>query len=69
MLVAGVHPKIAIERLGYSDISLTLQTYSHVTATMQQASAEALDALLPPQIVDNAPRRGAKPAQSNSEKP
>jgi hypothetical protein len=26
----GVHPKVASERLGHADITLTLRTYSHV---------------------------------------
>jgi len=30
LLVAGVHPKVVQERLGHSQISLTLDTYSHV---------------------------------------
>jgi integrase len=30
MLAAGVHPKIASERLGHSTIGITLDLYSHV---------------------------------------
>jgi integrase len=30
LLARGVHPKIVQERLGHSQISLTLDTYSHV---------------------------------------
>ena len=39
LLLAGVHPKIAQERLGHSTISITLDLYSHVTATMQEDAA------------------------------
>jgi integrase len=44
LLLAGVHPKIAQERLGHSTISTTLDLYSHVTATMQEDAAGRLDA-------------------------
>jgi integrase len=43
LLVAGVHPKVAQERLGHSSISVTLDLYSHVTATMQEDAATRLD--------------------------
>lgn len=40
LLQAGVNPKIVQERLGHSNISTTLDIYSHVTPTIQ---AEAID--------------------------
>ena len=43
LLVAGVHPKVAQERLGHSSISVTLDLYSHVTATMHEDAATKLD--------------------------
>lgn len=46
MLGAGIHPKIAQERLGHSTISTTLDLYSHVSDTMQQDAATRLDAIL-----------------------
>ena len=48
MLKHGVHPKIVQERLGHSDIALTLNTYSHVLPTMQNEAAAKLDELLTP---------------------
>ena len=48
MLKQGVHPKIMQERLGHSDITLTLNTYSHVLPTMQNEAAAKLDELLTP---------------------
>ena len=36
----SVHPKVASERLGHADITLTLQTYSHVLPQMQQQAAD-----------------------------
>lgn len=44
LLAAGIHPKIAQERLGHSTISTTLDLYSHVTDTMQDEAATKLDA-------------------------
>jgi integrase len=44
LLAAGVHPKIAQERLGHSTISITMDLYSHVTETMQEDAAARLDA-------------------------
>jgi len=46
MLQQGVHPKVVQERLGHADISLTLNTYSHVIPSMQDEAAEKLDELL-----------------------
>ena len=46
LLQQGVHPKIVQERLGHSQISLTLDTYSHVLPTMQQEAADKMDAIL-----------------------
>ena len=45
-LQAGVHPKVVQERLGHSDISITLQTYSHVLPGMQEEAAEQVASLL-----------------------
>jgi integrase len=50
LLLAGVHPKIAQERLGHATITTTLDLYSHVTETMQSNAAERLDAILRPAI-------------------
>lgn len=46
LLLAGEHPKKVAERLGHADISLTLNTYSHVLPGMQREGAEKLEALL-----------------------
>jgi integrase len=50
LLLAGVHPKVAQERLGHSSITTTLDLYSHVTDTMQTDAAQRLDAALRPAI-------------------
>lgn len=46
MLAAGVHPKIASERLGHSTIGITLDLYSHVMPGMQADAAEQVDAAI-----------------------
>ncbi|MDQ3696220.1 MAG: site-specific integrase [Chloroflexota bacterium] len=46
LLAAGIHPKVVQERLGHSDISMTLNRYSHVMPGMQQQAADALDAAI-----------------------
>jgi integrase len=43
LLVAGVHPKVAQERLEHSTVTTTLDLYSHVAATMQENAAGRLD--------------------------
>lgn len=45
LLAQGVHPKIVSERLGHSQVGITLDTYSHVLPTMQREAADRLDAL------------------------
>ncbi len=46
MLANGVHPKIAQERLGHADVSMTLNRYSHVTMDMQRDAADQLDTMI-----------------------
>jgi integrase len=43
MLAAGIHPKIASERLGHAKVGTTLDLYSHVLPGMQAEAAEAVD--------------------------
>lgn len=46
LLELGVHPKVVQERLGHSNISTTMNIYSHVTPTMQQDAVARLGELL-----------------------
>lgn len=46
LLQAGVHPKVVQERLGHSTIQVTMDTYSHVTPTMQRDASERIDAIV-----------------------
>ena len=48
MLKAGIHPKIVQERLGHSNIQITLDTYSHVAPGLQEAAAVRFDELVNP---------------------
>lgn len=43
LLSQGVHPKVVQERLGHSQISVTLDTYSHVLPTLQKEAAQKID--------------------------
>ena len=45
LLVLGVHPKVVQELLGHTNISITLNTYSHVLPSMQQEAMDKLDGL------------------------
>jgi len=46
LLSMGTHPKIVQELLGHSQISLTLDTYSHVLPGLQRQAVDDLGALL-----------------------
>jgi integrase len=46
MLMQGTHPKVVQERLGHSQISVTLDTYSHVLPSLQAEAAEKIDELI-----------------------
>jgi integrase len=41
-LKGDMHPKVASERLGHASVAITLDLYSHVTATMQREAVEAI---------------------------
>jgi integrase len=45
-LRAGVHPRVVQERLGHANVSITLDTYSHVDLDMQAAAAARVTALV-----------------------
>ncbi len=46
LLSAGENPKVVSERLGHASIVLTLDTYSHVLPTMQEAATEKLEKMM-----------------------
>ncbi len=46
LLIAGVHPKVVQERLGHSQITTTLDIYSHTVPSLQKEAAEKFDKIL-----------------------
>jgi integrase len=46
LLAAGTHPKVVQDLLGHSTITLTLDTYSHLTQPLHEQAARTMDALL-----------------------
>jgi len=53
MLKQGIHPKVVQERLGHASIQMTLDTYSHVAPSIQEAAAQSFDKLLNKSISSN----------------
>jgi hypothetical protein len=43
LLGQGVHPRCALETLGHSQVSLTLDTYSHILPSLQAEAARQMD--------------------------
>ena len=43
LLHQGINPKVVSEMLGHSNITMTLETYSHVLPDMQESATTALD--------------------------
>ena len=46
LLAQSVHPRVVMEILGHSQISLTMDTYSHVMPSLQREAAQGIDAVL-----------------------
>ena len=45
LLGENIHPKVVAERLGHSDVTLTLNTYSHLLPRLQADAARRIDDL------------------------
>jgi integrase len=43
LIQAGVNPRVVQQRLGHSDVSITLNTYTHVLPDMDKDAAQKLD--------------------------
>ena len=43
LLTQGVHPRVVMDTLGHSQVSLTLDTYSHVIPGLRADAADRLD--------------------------
>lgn len=59
LLAQGVHPRLVMEILGHSSISLTMNTYSHVLPTMQDEVAAKIDVILRPTAESSTPASSA----------
>jgi len=46
LCIQGVHPRVAMETLGHSQIGLTMNLYTHVASELQREAAVKIDALL-----------------------
>jgi integrase len=46
LLAQGVNPRVVMETLGHSQVSLTLNTYSHVLPSLQRDAAARMNAVL-----------------------
>lgn len=75
MLSAGLSPEVAQERLGHSDVSVTMGVYSHVTHEARSGAAEAIEGLLgptgttkrtPPSVCPMPPPCRSSPTRSRS---
>jgi integrase len=54
LLAQGVAPRVVMETLGHSQISLTMNTYSHVIPALGRAAADQMDVALGPRPADVA---------------
>jgi integrase len=54
LLAQGVAPRVVMETLGHSQISLTLNTYSHVIPALGREAANRMDEMLRPHTTDLA---------------
>ena len=67
LLKAGIHSKIVSERLGYANIGITLNTYSHVPPGLQERAAQCFDEMLEARaIVEDVSKMFAKGSGSDS---
>ena len=46
LLAQGVPARVVMETLGHSQISLTMNTYSHVVPALQREAADRMEAVL-----------------------
>lgn len=58
LLAQGVHPKLVQEQLGHSQISVTLDLYSHVLPILHKEAADQMDAVLGGQLKARATGNG-----------
>lgn len=54
LLAQGVAPRVVMETLGHSQISLTLNTYSHVIPALGRDAADRMELMLRPVAAERA---------------
>jgi integrase len=64
LLAQGVHPRVIMEILGHSQISVTMNLYAHVIPAMQKEVAGRMDAILSTPPADKG-KTAAKTAANN----
>ena len=52
LLVQGVPARVVMETLGHSNISITMDTYTHVLPELQRQAADAMDRALGDRTVE-----------------
>jgi integrase len=57
LLVAGVHPKVAQERLGHHSVAFTLDRYSHTIERLHDDAAAKIDAIFGPSVANSVASR------------
>ena len=55
LIAQGVHPRVVMEILGHSQISVTMNTYGHVLPETQQDAVQKLDTVLRPRSTKEKP--------------
>lgn len=46
LLAQGVHPRVVMELLGHSTMTLTMNTYSHVIPALEREAVDRMNAAL-----------------------
>jgi integrase len=52
LIQAGVNPRVVQQRLGHSDVNITLNTYTHVLPEMDIDAAAKLDSIMLRQVAN-----------------
>ncbi len=60
LLAQGVHPRVVMDLLGHSQISLTLNTYSHVIPALRSEAADKMTAILKPKSISTTVKTTVK---------
>lgn len=66
LLLKNVHPKVVSERLGHSDIRITLQTYTHAVPSLQNEASQIIEDLMNGDTLTSLTPSSPKPANRTS---